>query len=42
MMPMSGAALMTQELYFTLDRPFLFTVTAWDGSILFAGTVQNV
>ena len=42
MMPVSGAALMTQELYFTLDRPFLFTVTAWDGSILFAGTVQNV
>ena len=31
-----------EEVDFVLDRPFLFLVTARDGSILFAGTVCNI
>lgn len=30
-----------EEVYFTLDRPFLFTLTSADGLPLFAGTVQQ-
>ena len=31
----------TEEVDFTLDRPFLFAVTANDGSVVFAGVVRN-
>lgn len=42
MMVAEGAALMEpEEIDFILDRPFYFTVTSRDGSILFAGIVQN-
>ena len=30
-----------EELTFTLDRPFLYTITSEHGTTLFAGTVQN-
>ncbi|MBR0164015.1 MAG: serpin family protein [Lachnospiraceae bacterium] len=42
MMVAEGAAEGGDEIDFVLDRPFFFTVTARDGSILFAGVVQNV
>ena len=31
-----------EKIWFTLDRPFVFAVTARDGSVLFAGVVQNI
>ena len=36
-----GGGMPQDTVDFTLDRPFLFAVTANDGSILFAGTVRN-
>ena len=30
-----------KDLYFTADRPFVFFVTGSDGSLLFAGTVNE-
>ena len=39
---LAADALPLNEVYFTLDRPFLFAVTASDGSILFAGIIQNL
>ena len=30
-----------KQLYFTADRPFLFLVTAEDGALMFAGTVNH-
>ena len=42
MMVEEGAAEGGDEIDFVLDRPFFFTVTGRDGSILFAGIVQNV
>ncbi|MBQ6222154.1 MAG: hypothetical protein IJJ44_06055 [Solobacterium sp.] len=32
----------TEEVNFVLDRPFLFILQAWDGSILFAGTITDI
>ena len=37
----AGAAMPQDEIDLVFDRPFLFTVAARDGSILFAGIVQN-
>ena len=37
----AGAAMPQDEIDLVFDRPFLFTVTARDGSVLFAGIVQN-
>ena len=37
-----GAALPDEEITFVLDRPFLFIVTAGDGSALFSGIVRNI
>ena len=31
-----------EEVDFTLDRPFLFLITGQDGTILFAGVVNQV
>lgn len=43
MMIAEGAAEMDgEEIDFVLDRPFFFALTARDGSILFAGVVQNI
>lgn len=39
---LAGAAMTTNEVYFTLDRPFLFAVKGQDGSILFAGVIRNL
>ena len=39
---MAGSAMPQDEMYITFDRPFFFSVTARDGSILFAGTVNNI
>ena len=38
----AGAAPPNEKVAFVLDRPFLFAVTARDGSILFAGTVTDI
>ena len=32
----------TEEVNFVLDRPFLFILQAWDGSVLFAGTIADI
>ena len=37
-----GSALPQENLKFVLDRPFLFVVTGWDGSVLFTGVVRNI
>ena len=37
-----GAAMVEDEVDFVHDRPFLFMVTAADGSILFSGAVRNI
>ena len=37
-----GAPIIENELYFTLDRPFMFIVTGYDGSILFSGIIRNL
>ena len=37
-----GAMLSTDEVDFTLDRPFMFVVTGGDDSVLFTGMVKNV
>ncbi len=39
---MSGAGMPQDEVNFVLDRPFVFTVAAPDGSILFSGIVQVI
>ncbi len=38
---MCGAGMPLDEVEFILDRPFVFAAAAPDGSILFAGVVQN-
>lgn len=43
MLAMAGAAMqMDEPLDITFDRPFLFLVTAEDGSLLFSGVVRNI
>ena len=37
-----GTLIIENEMYFTLDRPFMFIVTGYDGSILFSGIVRNL
>ena len=37
-----GAMLCTDEVDFTLDRPFMFVVTGGDNSVLFTGMVKNI
>ncbi len=37
-----GAGMSTDEVDFVLDRPFMFTVTGLDGSVLFTGIVRNL
>ena len=37
-----GAPRPEDEIDFILDRPFMFTITGRDGSILFAGIVRNI
>lgn len=39
---MAGSSAIEDEMDFVLDRPFLFTVTGLDGSILFSGVVRNI
>ena len=40
---MAGSAAMPdEEVDFVVDRPFMFTVTGRDGSLLFAGIVRNI
>ena len=43
MLAMAEAAMqMSEPLDITFDRPFLFLVTAEDGSLLFSGVVRNI
>ena len=37
-----AAAIESERVDFVLDRPFCFAITAPDGSILFAGIINNV
>jgi len=37
-----GSGMPQETLEFVLDRPFLFVVTGWDGSVLFTGVVRNI
>ena len=37
-----GEPIIDGEMYFTLDRPFMFIITGNDGSILFSGIVRNI
>ena len=37
-----GASMPQDEINFVLDRPFMFTITGRDGSILFSGIVRNI
>ena len=37
----AGAALVEEEAYFTLDRPFVFAVRSMDGVPLFTGVVNQ-
>lgn len=37
-----GEPIIDGEMYFNLDRPFLFIITGNDGSILFSGIVRNI
>ena len=37
-----GAGMPQKTLEFVLDRPFVFVVTGWDGSVLFTGVVRNI
>ena len=39
---MAGAGMPQDEVDFVLDRPLVFAVASPDGSILFAGVVQNI
>ena len=39
---MCGAGMPQEEMDFILDRPFVFAVSAPDGSILFTGVVQII
>ena len=41
-MAYAGAGMPEEEVDFVLDRPFLFFVTGSDGSVLFAGVVNNI
>ena len=41
-MAMAGGAMPpSDEVDFTLDRPFLFVITGADGNLLFAGVVER-
>ena len=37
-----GAAEVSEEIDFVLDRPFMFVITGADGSVLFTGIVRNI
>ena len=37
-----GAAEVSEEINFVLDRPFMFVITGADGSVLFTGIVRNI
>jgi serine protease inhibitor len=37
-----GTSMPQDEIDFVLDRPFMFTITGRDGSILFSGIVRNI
>ena len=39
---LAGAGMPEEEMNFVVDRPFLFILTARDGSILFTGIVRNL
>lgn len=39
---LAGSTMPEDEIDFVLDEPFLFIITARDGSILFAGIVRNI
>jgi serine protease inhibitor len=41
-MMMAGSAMPQDEIELVFDRPFFFSVTARDGSLLFAGTVNDI
>ena len=41
-MAVCGAGMPQETLDFVLDRPFMFVVTGWDGSVLFTGIVRNI
>ena len=41
-MGICGAAMSTDVIDFVLDRPFMFAVTGYDGSLLFSGIVRNI
>ncbi len=37
-----GAGMPPDEMYFTVDRPFMFIITGYDNSVLFAGVIRNL
>lgn len=37
-----GTPVIEDEIDFVLDRPFMFVITGFDGSILFSGIVRNI
>ena len=41
-MAVCGSVMPQETLEFVLDRPFVFVVTGWDGSVLFTGVVRNI
>lgn len=41
-MAVCGSAMPQDTLEVVLDRPFVFVVTGWDGSVLFTGVVRNI
>ena len=41
-MAVAGSGMPQETLEFVLDRPFVFVVTGWDGSVLFTGAVRNI
>ena len=41
-MAICGSGMPNENLEITLDRPFLFVVTGWDGAVLFSGVVRNI
>ena len=41
-MAVCGSGMPQETLEFVLDRPFVFVVTGWDGSVLFTGAVRNI
>ena len=41
-MAVCGSVMPQDTLELVLDRPFMFAVTGWDGSVLFTGVVRNI